>query len=236
MQSKGRGSIIWSFNYAIEGIVYALRTQRNMRIHLAIAFLVAVGSLLLGVSRLQLVAVVFAIMLVIAAELTNTAIEAVVDLAVDGYDPLAKTAKDVAAAAVLVAAINALFVAYLVLFDRVKQLMQRGLDVVRFAAPDITIITLGIVVIAVLLLKAVSRQGTWFEGGWPSGHAALAFAAATIIGFVTSSGAALALAYFIAFLVVQSRVEAEIHTPLQSVVGAVLGILLTVIAFQLFFV
>lgn len=235
MQSKGRGSIIWSFNYAIEGIVYALRTQRNMRIHIAIALLVAGGSLVLGVSRLQLVAVIFAITLVFITELINTALEAAVDVAVDRYDPLAKTAKDVAAAAVLVAAVNALFVAYLVLFEPVRLLLQRGLDIVTFAAPDLTIIALGIVVLAVLVMKAVSREGTWMQGGWPSGHAALAFAAATMIGFVTGNGAALALGLFVAFLVVQSRVEAEIHTIAQSVVGAVLGIVLSTAVFQVFF-
>lgn len=232
---KSRGSIIWSFNYAIEGIVFALRTQRNMRIHIAIAGLVALGSLLLGVTRIELVAILFAIMLVFITELINTAVEAAVDVTIDRYEPLAKTAKDVAAAAVLVAAVNALFVAYLVLFDPVRALLQRGLDIVSFAAPDLTVVTLGIVVLAVLVMKAASHEGTWMEGGWPSGHAALAFAAATIVGFVTGSGAALALALFIAFLVVQTRVEAEIHTIPQVLVGAVLGIVLTTAVFQVFF-
>lgn len=235
MQSKSRGSIIWSFNYAIEGVVYALRTQRNMRIHVALALAVATGSLLLGVSRIELVAILFAIMLVFITELINTALEAAVDVATDRYDPLAKTAKDVAAAAVLFAAVNALFVAYLVLFEPVRRVLHDGLRVVTFASPDLTVITLGVVVLAVLVFKAISRDGTWLEGGWPSGHAALASAAALIIGFVTGSGAALALAFFIAFLVIQSRIEADIHTPVQSILGAALGIVLTTLIFQVFF-
>lgn len=233
-QSRPR-SIIWSFNYAISGIVFALRTQRNMRIHMAAAALVAIASLFLGVSRMELVAIVFAVSLVFVTELVNTGIESAVDLAVDRYDPVAKIAKDVSAAAVLVAAVNALLVAYLVLFDPVKDLLQGGLDVVRFAPPDLTVIALGVVVLAVLIMKAFSREGTWLQGGWPSGHAALAFSAATIVGYVTGSGAALALCFFIAFLVVQSRVEAEIHTVTQSVVGALLGMILTTVIFQLFF-
>jgi diacylglycerol kinase (ATP) len=228
-------SIIWSLNHAIEGIVYALRTQRNMRIHMALAAIVAVASLLLGVTRLQLLAVIFAIALVFITELVNTAVEAAVDISVDRFDPLAKVAKDVAAGAVLVSAVNALIVAYLVLFDPFRLALQQGLDTVTFAAPDLTVIALGIVVLAVLTLKAFSREGTWMQGGWPSGHAALSFAAASIIGYVTSNASALALALFVAFLVVQSRVEAEIHTILQSLVGALLGILLTTAVFQLFF-
>ena len=228
-------SIIWSFNYAIEGIVYALRTQRNMRIHFALAFGAAIASLLLGVTRLQLVAVFFAITLVFITELLNTAIEAAVDIAVDRYDPVAKIAKDVAASAVLVASINALAVAYLVLFDPFRALLSRGLETVRFAAADLTVIALGVVLLAVLALKAMSREGTWMQGGWPSGHAAIAFGAATIVGFITGSAGAMALAFLIAFLVVQSRVEAQIHSVAQVIVGTVLGIVVVTLVFQLFF-
>ncbi len=228
-------SIIWSFNYAIEGIVFALRTQRNMRIHLGLAFAAAVASLLLGVSRLELVAVVFAITLVFITELLNTAVESAVDIAVDRYDPVAKVAKDVAASAVLIAAINALVVAYLVLFDPFKELLSRGLQTVRFAAADLTVIALGVVLLAVLALKAVSKEGTWMQGGWPSGHAALAFGAATVVGFTTGSAGALALAYLIAFLVAQTRVEAQIHTVPQVIVGTLLGIVVVTLVFQLFF-
>lgn len=232
---KGRRSILWSFNYAIEGLVWTLRTQRNMRVHVTIAVLVAVGSLLLGVTRTQLVAVVFAISLVFVTELLNTAVEATVDVATDRYDPLAKTAKDVAAGAVLVAAINALIVAYLVLFDPVKLLVAQGMNIVRFASADLTVIALCIVLLAVLVMKGISRQGTWLEGGWPSGHVAVAFAAATMLGFITWNAGALALAYFLAFLVAQSRVEAEIHTVPQVVVGALLGVTVVVLVFQVFF-
>ena len=77
---------------------------------------------------MQLVAVVFAISLVFVTELLNTAIEAAVDVATERYDPLAKVAKDVAAGAVLVAAINALVVAYLVLFEPTKALISQGHD------------------------------------------------------------------------------------------------------------
>ena len=232
---KSKRSILWSFNYAIEGLVWTLRTQRNMRVHTTIAVLVAVGSLLLGVTRAQLVAIVFAISLVFVTELLNTAIEAAVDVATDRYDPLAKTAKDVAAGAVLIAAINALVVAYLVLFDPVRGLMQRGLELVQFAPADLTVIAIGIVLLGVLVMKGVSREGTWLEGGWPSGHVAIAFAGATIIGFVTWNAGALALGYFVAFLVAQSRVEAEIHTVPQVLVGGALGVLLTTLVFQVFF-
>jgi diacylglycerol kinase (ATP) len=153
---KAGRSILWSFNFALEGIVYALRTQRNMRVHVTIAGLVAVGSPLLGIGRTELVAVVFAISLVFVTELVNTAVEAAVDVATEHFEPLAKVAKDVAAGAVLCAAVNALIVAYLVLFEPVRQIMQRGMYIVSLASADLTVIALGLVMLAVLVLKAVS--------------------------------------------------------------------------------
>jgi len=232
---KRARSILWSFNFAIEGIVYTLRTQRNMRVHMTIAVMVSVGSLLLGIGRTGLVAVVFAISLVFVTELVNTAVEAAVDLSTERFDPLAKVAKDVAAGAVLCAAINAMIVAYLVLFEPVKGILQDGLDIVSVAAADLTIIALGLVMLGVLILKAISREGTWMHGGWPSGHAAIAFGAATILGFLTGSAGALALGYFVAFLVAQSRVEGEIHTIPQVIVGSLLGVLIVTAVFQVFF-
>jgi len=232
---KRARSILWSFNFAIEGIVYTLRTQRNMRVHMTIAVLVSIASLLLGVGRAELVAVVFAISLVFVTELVNTAVEAAVDLSTERFDPLAKVAKDVAAGAVLCAAINALIVAYLVLFEPVRAMLQEGLDIARVASADLTIIALGLVMLAVLILKAISKEGTWMHGGWPSGHAAIAFGAATIVGFITGSAGALALGYFVAFLVAQSRVEGEIHTIPQVIVGSLLGVLIVTVVFQVFF-
>ena len=106
----------------------------------------------------------------------------------------------------------------------------------RFASSDLTVIAFGLVLLAVLVMKGVSRQGTWLEGGWPSGHVAIAFAAATILGFVTWNAGALALGYFIAFLVAQSRIEAEIHTVLAGGTSArLLGVVLVTLVFQVFF-
>lgn len=215
--------------------MWTLRTQRNMRVHIAVAVLVTIASLLLGVGRLELIAVIFAITLVIVTELLNTGIEAAVDVATERYDPLAKVSKDVAAGAVLVSAINALAIAYLVLFDPALRVLQHGLDIVRFASADLTVIALVLVLLFVIIMKAFSHEGTWMQGGWPSGHAAVAFSAATIVGFTTGSAGALALSYFIAFLVAQSRVEADIHTVPQSLLGAVLGVVLTAAVFRIFF-
>jgi diacylglycerol kinase (ATP) len=228
-------SLLWSFNYAIQGIVYALRTQRNMRLHIAAAITVLVACLLLRVGGFGLVAIVFAISLVLITELVNTAIEATVDLAIEGLDPLAKIAKDVAAGAVFIASINAVVVAYLILFEPVRAVAQRGLSWVEVAPASLTVVALGLVSLTVIVLKAASREGSFLHGGWPSGHTALAVGAATALGYITSSASAFVLALFIAALVAQSRVESETHTIAQVILGALLGLLIVTAVFQLFF-
>jgi diacylglycerol kinase (ATP) len=229
-------SLLWSFEYAIRGIVYAVRTQRNMRLHMLSAVVVFVAALWLHISGLELIALLFAVGLVIICELVNTAIETTVDLATDGFDPLAAIAKDVAAGAVLISAITAVAVGYVVFFLRLTPIAQRMMQSVRSSSATVTVLALGITGIAVLVIKAVTREKdtTYLRGGWPSGHTALAFALASAIGYSLNSAKSMVLALGIALLVAQSRAETGAHTIPQIVAGAVLGFLLATAAFQIF--
>ncbi|KJD42059.1 diacylglycerol kinase [Paenibacillus polymyxa] len=116
-----------TFRYAAEGVVYALRTQVNMRIHAVVALLVIVAGLTLRISRLDWLFVCMAIAIVMVAELINTAVEAAVDLISPDIHPLAKAAKDTAAGAVLLAAVFAviigIFVFYRPLLTLISQLL-----------------------------------------------------------------------------------------------------------------
>ena len=106
--------LIESFKYAIEGIGYCLNTQRNMRIHLVIAAVVIAGCIFLQISSLEFITVIISVSMVFICELINTAVERAVDTATKEYDPIAKIAKDVAAGAVLIAAISSVIVGFLV--------------------------------------------------------------------------------------------------------------------------
>ena len=103
------------FRYAFEGVRYAFLTQFNLRFHLAIAGLVCLAAIFLRVTNLEFVILLLVIFGVLVAEMFNTAIEAIVDLASPNYHRLAKIAKDVAAGAVLLQAILAVLVGILVL-------------------------------------------------------------------------------------------------------------------------
>lgn len=104
-----------SFRHAFRGWSYVLRTQRNAWIHSAIAALVLIVGLWLGLPPRDWAVLVLTAALVFTAEFINTSIEAVVDLASPGEHPHAKIGKDVAAAAVLVSALAAIVVGFLIL-------------------------------------------------------------------------------------------------------------------------
>ena len=96
-----------SFGYAFEGIAYVVRTQRNMRVHLVIAGLVIIAGILLQVTAVEWAVIALTMGVVFATEMVNTVAELAVDLLTEEYHPMAKVAKDVSSAAVLVTAIAA---------------------------------------------------------------------------------------------------------------------------------
>ena len=225
--------LLRSFNHAFDGIMYAAKTQANMRVHLIISVLVLIASLLLRLDRFYVVALIVLIALVLSLELMNTAIEALVDLLTVAHHPLAKTAKDAAAGAVLVASIAAVIVGYLVFY---QGLIGGGASV--FAAmqavpANVAFIALGVCAIVVVIAKAWTGRGSPLQGGAVSGHSALAFAGATLLALFYQRPLPALLAYFLAVLVAQSRVEAKIHTIFEVLWGGVLGSLVALCLYLL---
>jgi diacylglycerol kinase (ATP) len=231
-------SILESFNFAFEGVIHVLRTQRNMRIHFATAAIVLIAAVALGVGRLELMALLLAISFVLIAEMINTALEAGIDVATTSFDPLAKLAKDIAAGAVLIATVNAVAVGYLVFSDKIVNRSSRVIERLRDAPAELTLIALVLTIILVVGTKAYTGRGTPLRGGLPSGHAAIAFggwmAVTQVVGdsrhwFLISS-----LTFLMALLVAQTRVESGVHSFLEVSYGALLGSLAVLVMFQVF--
>ena len=237
MSHRRAQTILESFNFAFEGIIHVLRTQRNMRIHFLAAVVVLVAALAVGVSKLELIALLLAIAFVFITEMINSALEQAIDVATTSSDPLAKLAKDIAAGAVLIATVNAIAIGYLVFSGQIADRSSRLLDRLRDAPAQLTLIALVVTIIVVIAAKAYTGRGTPLRGGLPSGHAAVAFAgwmaATLVIGdahrFLISS-----LTFIMALLVAQTRVESGIHSALEVTYGGVLGALVTLTVFQLF--
>ena len=154
MTKRRAQTLLESFNFAFEGIIHVLRTQRNMRIHFLAAVVVLVTAVVIGVSRLELIALLLAIAFVFIAEMINSALEQAIDVATTSFDPLAKLAKDTAAGAVLIATVNAVAIGYLVFSGEVADRSSRLLDRIRDAPAQVTLIAVVLTIIVVIGTKA----------------------------------------------------------------------------------
>lgn len=115
--------LINSFKYAFSGIIASFKTERNMKIHILIAVLVIVLGILLKMSKTEWVMCIFAITIVISAELFNTAIETIVDMITTEKNEKAKIAKDVSAGGVLLTAIGAAIVGLIIFIPKILELI-----------------------------------------------------------------------------------------------------------------
>jgi diacylglycerol kinase (ATP) len=224
-----------SLNYAISGIVHAFKTERNMKIHFAIAILVILASVLTFVTRFELIAVIISITLVFFAEMMNTAIEKVVDMITSKYHELARIAKNMAAGAALVTALNALIVGYLVFYRKLDNLSFVSLNYLVQLPAHITFASLVFVGLVVIIIKAKSNKKaiSYLQGGMPSGHTALAFSLFTSITIFAKDPIATTFSAILALIVAESRLETNVHSLKEVVLGALLGVLLTVVIYGL---
>ena len=223
-----------SFNNAINGIIDTVRTERNMKIHLVAALGVLIACFCFDISKVEFLILAITISMVIAAELANTAIEAAIDMTTNYYHPLAKVAKNAAAGAVFITAINSLVVGYVIFWDKVSNISYNLINKVKNSEPYTMFIVLFIVCIVTIIVKAIFGEGTPLKGGMPSGHSALGFSLATAISLITEEPICILLSFLLAFITAQSRVDSEVHSILEVIVGGIFGILLTLIIFTVF--
>jgi diacylglycerol kinase len=186
-----------SLRHAYEGIQYALSTQANMKFHFMAAFVVLLAALVVRLSRSDILFLLLAITLMIVTELINTAMEKAVDLAMPERHPLAKIAKDVAAASVLVSAVFAVIVGMIVFYEPIDGLVQSARAQAALS-PGTVWISLALVLLSVIVIATrFQKRGRQLR---PSLFAAVAFAAATLIALAARPTWAGLLAFFLAVL------------------------------------
>lgn len=224
-----------SVNLAIEGIIYAVKTQRHMRYHFYAALAALVLSLLLSVTRIEFILLCMAIVLVLVAEMLNTAIEVTVDMISEAFHPRAKIAKDIAAGVVLIASIGALTLGYLILYPALTAALATGHWHVTKAANDVVAFAaLAVVIMLVVIIKALLGKGEPFRGGMPSGHAAVSFSIWTSTCYLAQNIPVIVLTFLLATMVSWSRWSSGIHRPFEVIFGALIGAGITFLFFKLF--
>lgn len=225
------------FDYAYEGLVWAINHEKNMKFHLLALAILLVASLFFNLSRVEMITLVFAVCFVLAFELINTSIEQAVNLASAGkYSPFAKASKDLSAAATFIAALNAIFVAYLIFFDKFIDFYNSVFVRITRKPSHLAVITISLVIVVTIFLKGLFYQGhgTAFKGGFVSGHTSLAFCASTIGIFLVDDPLVRFMFLILAFVVAESRYEANIHSIPEIIRGAILGTSMAMAIFGIF--
>ena len=233
-------NFIEACNNAVNGIIYAATTQRNIRIQLVLAVIIMMLSLFYGLNTTEFLCLVFAVFMVIFAEMINPAIETVVDLFVDVYHPKAKIAKDVAAGAVVLAACNALVVGYFIFFNKenIKAISDSIFNNMVKSPTHLAFVAILLVIIAVIAIKAScsrkKQRGELIKEGFvPSGQTAIAFAALTAIWINSRDIITFSLALVLSVLIAGNRLYNNARTKAEVAFGACMGILIVILVYGL---
>lgn len=222
-------------NLAIEGVIYSVKTQRHMRYHLLAALCALLVSLLVNISREEFILLSMAIILVLVTEMLNTALEVTIDMISAEFHPNAKIAKDIAAGVVLVASIGAVILAYLILYPALRETFHAGAWNVRKAPHDVVaFVSVAVVIILVIIIKAMLGKGEPLRGGMPSGHAAVSYSIWVATVYLSGSVPMMFLTFLLAAMVSWSRWSSGVHRAREVLAGAMLGAGVTFLLFLLF--
>lgn len=225
-------------NNALNGIIYATTTQSNIKKQLIIAVVVMIVSLFCKLESTEFLCLMFSVVLIIFAEMVNTAIETLVDLYTDVYHPKAKIAKDVAAGAVVITALNAVILAYFLFFEKIGRVGTTVLESVLNSPMHIVFVGIILIVIALVAIKANATSGkTKFlkPNFIPSGQSALAFAALTAIWINSKDIIVFTLALGLSLLVVENRIENNARKLSEVLFGICMGVLIIILVYGLTF-
>lgn len=217
-----------SFRYAYEGIKYALDTQRNMKFHFCVAFLVLLAALFARLPKTDILFILLAVTLMIVTELINTAVEKTVDLAMPERHPLAKIAKDVAAASVLVSAGFAVIVGMIVFYEPIDQLLRESKTQDTQVSAGTIWILISLVILTVIVIETrFSDKGKLVR---PSLLTAIAFSISTVIVIFVSQTIVALLAYTLAALIFIMLYDKKTRPFPALFLGALIGTVVTILA------
>ena len=232
---KNSQSRLESFNAAIEGIILATKTEKNMKIHFSIALVAIILALFLKVSKIDILFVLVSVFFVLFAETLNTSIEYLADYLSKEYSPEIEAVKNLAAGAVLLSSFGSFVVGYIIFSKYLYYVIYYVLKMLKTAGSDISIVIISIVFVGIIIIKAMFNKGTPLRGGFPSGHAAVAFSIWLTVSLLTLNPVVSLLTFILAFLIALSRISSGIHTKIEVLTGSVIGVLITALIFKLFY-
>jgi undecaprenol kinase/diacylglycerol kinase (ATP) len=198
-----------------------------MKFHFMAAFVVLLAALIARLSRTDILFLLLAVTLMIVTELINTAVEKAVDLAMPDRHPLAKIAKDVAAASVLVSAVFAVIVGMIVFYEPIDRLVLSVREQGTLS-PGTILISLALVLLSVVVVATrFQERGRQLR---PSLFTAVAFAAATLIALAAQPTWSGLLAYLLALLNAVVLYDKTTRSLAALALGAIIGVCVALLA------
>jgi diacylglycerol kinase (ATP) len=224
-----------SANAATEGIIHAARTQRHIKFHLIVAFFVLFFCFIIGVEKIEFIMISLITLLVIVAEMFNSSLESVVNLVSPEKNETARIAKDISAGAVLICAIGAMIIGYLILWPYFLRMISDGFWIAKHHPENIAVLAIIIIMLTIIMLKAYLGKGHPLKGGFPSGHAATVFSIWVSSAYITGQTLVNILVLVAATAISLSRLHRKTHELLDVISGAAFGILITFLLYWIFY-
>ncbi len=222
-----------ALGHAIDGIIRAFKTERNLRIDYIIGLTVFICSLFFDFTKTEFACICLTIGFVIFAEMINSAVEYIVDLVTDKYDDRAKAAKDIAAGCVLIASGVSVIVAYFLFEDKLFNATTHIISSILSSRLHILLTILFAIVLLVVILKGFFCKTDEFSKSHPSLRVALAFGITTYAYLITKSLFVGGVTFLLSVIIAQMKVQNSKVRPFYLLFSALLGILIVVVIYQI---
>lgn len=222
-----------ALRHALDGVIKAFKTERNLRIDYVIGLFVLICSLFFDFTKTEFACLCLTIGFVIFAEMINSTVEYIVDLITDKYDDRAKAAKDIAAGGVLISSVVAVIVAFFLFADKLTMATTSVISTIFSSNIYILFTIIFAVIILAVILKGILGKGSNYSGVYPSARVALAFGLTTYVYIITKSILVGGVALILSIIIAQIRVENTKTRPIYMVISAIIGVLVVLIIYQI---
>lgn len=230
---KKNKSFATALGHAMDGVIRAFKTERNLRIDYIIGLIVLVTSLFFDFTKTEFACICLTVGFVIFAEMINSTVEYIVDLITDKYDDRAKAAKDIAAGGVLIASCVSVVVAYFLFVDKISNASVAIISSILNSKLHILFtIVFGVVILTVILKGIFGKDDDYAHSG-PSIRIALAFALTTYSYIITKSLLVCGIAFVLSMFITGSRIKGKKNKIIYTILSASIGILLVLIIYQI---
>lgn len=227
-------SLVNAMRYALNGIIHAFKTERNLRIDYIIGTLVLLCSLFFDFSKTEMICLILTIGFVIFSEMINTTVEYIVDLITDEYNENAKAAKDIAAGGVLISGGISVIVAYFLFVDKLSKASTSMLTSILSSRAHLLVTVLFAAVLLTVVIKGiVCKKRENYVEAFPSTRVTVSFALAIYLYIITKSFLVGGIALVLALIISSLKKEKDNVSYLHLIFSALLGILIVLTIYHI---